>query len=136
MQLGMPTPFTPARNAPPPVPPPSPGPRPPPEPLPIPPPSPVPIPLPPPGPLDMLTEAASGSPKFDRLLLAIFRSGGPKSEGSMGNLGCGFLITAVGGVNWVMLNFGALPLVGGSGERSPPPPPPPAGLLPGGSFGV
>src|SRR6516162_7657013 len=134
MQLGRPTPFTPAWNAPPPVPPPSPGPRPPPLPLPIPPPSPVPIPPPPPGPFDMVTVAASGSPKFCNGGFATFNSGGPRSVGSMGSLGSGFLITAVGGVNCVMLKRGARPLVAGCGERSPPPPPPPALLAPAGSL--
>src|SRR6516164_1592759 len=134
MQAGEPTPFTPARNTPPPVPPPSPGPRPPPLPLPIPPPSPVPMPPPPPGPFDMVTEAARGSPKLDRFGLATFNSGGPSRVGSIGSLGFGFLMTAVGGVNWVIAKRGALPLVAGCGERSPPPPPPPALLAPAGSF--
>src|SRR3974390_1837851 len=133
-QLGEPTPLTPARNAPPPVPPPSPGPRPPPLTLPMPPPLPGPMPPPLPGPFDMVTEAESGSPKFDRFGFATFSSGGPSNVGSMGSLGSGFLMTAVGGVNCVMEKRGARPLVAGSGERSPPPPPPPALLAPAGSF--
>src|SRR5208283_1786609 len=133
-QVGEPTPFTPARNTPPPVPPPSPGPSPAPLPLPIPPPSPEPMPPPPPGPFDMVTEGASGSPKLESAGLLIFNSGGPKSVGSIGRMGFGFLITAVGGVNCVIANRGALPLVAGIGERSPPPPPPPALLFPAGSL--
>src|SRR6266404_7263749 len=81
-QLGIPTPFTPARNAPPPVPPPSPGPSPPPEPLPI----PVPLPCP----SDSLTPLASGSPEVGALMLDTLKSGGPSKEGSMGSLGLGF----------------------------------------------
>src|SRR5882724_8532260 len=81
-QLGIPTPFTPARNAPPPVPPPSPGPSPPPEPLPI----PVPLPCP----NDSLTPLASGSPKVGALMLDTLKSGGPSRDGSMGSLGLGF----------------------------------------------
>src|SRR5208283_4552001 len=132
----MPTPLTPALNAPPPVPPPSPGPSPPPLPLPMPPPSPEPMPPPPPGPLDMFTTAAMGSPKLERFGLATFKSGGPSSVGSIASLGFGFLITAVGGVNWVMLKRGALPLVAGVGERSPPPPPPPALSAPAGNLAM
>src|SRR5271169_1776579 len=119
---------------PPPVPPPEPGPRPPPLPLPIPPPSPEPIPPPPPGPFDKFTVEAIGSPKFERFGLATLRSGGPRRVGSIANFGLGFLMTAVGGVNWVMLKRGALPFVAGRGERSPPPPPPPALFVPAGNF--
>src|SRR5215469_17042673 len=136
MQAGWPTPFTPARNAPPPVPPPSPGPRPPPVPLPMPPPSPVPMPPPPPVPFDMFNEAASGSPIFDNGEFGTFKSGGPSSVGSIASFGFGFLITAVGAANCVIENFGARPLVGGKVERSPPPPPPPALLGPAGSFDI
>src|SRR5215467_10774338 len=117
MHAGWPTPFTPARNSPPPVPPPEPGPSPPPEPLPTPPPVPVPIPPPPPSPFDMFTEAARGSPRLLRAGLLTFRSGGPSSEGSIASLGFVFLIVTVGGMNCVHWNFGALPFVGGSGER-------------------
>src|ERR1700674_495523 len=130
----MPTPLTPARNAPTPVPPPSPGPRPPPEPLPIPPDSPVPIPPPPPGPPEKFTVAASGSPIFVSGGLATRKSGGPRSDGSIANFGFGFLSVASGGVNCVHLNFGARPFVAGNCERSPPPPPPPALSAPAGSF--
>src|SRR5580704_7611176 len=116
MHSGTPTPFTPARNTPPPVPPPSPGPKPPPVPLPIPPPSPEPIPPPPPGPFDIFTVDASGSPKLFKLLFATFKSGGPSRLGSIGSFGFGFLIVAEGGVNCVIANFGARPLVAGIGE--------------------
>src|SRR5579863_3814917 len=134
MHSGMPTPLTPARNAPPPVPPPSPGPRPPPVPLPMPPPSPVPMPLPPPVPFDKFTVDCIGSPILGKLLLGIFKSGGPSSVASMGSFGVGFLITAVGVANCVIAKRGARPLVGGVVERSPPPPPPPALLAPAGNF--
>src|ERR1700730_6714742 len=77
-QIGTPTPFTPARNAPPPVPPPSPGPRPPPVPLPI----PVPLPCP----RESESAEASGSAKVDILGLGTFKSGGPSSEGGLANL--------------------------------------------------
>ncbi len=66
--------------------------------------------------------------------LATFKSGGPRSDGSIGSLGVGFLSTAMGGVHCVILNFGVRPFVGASFERSPPPPPPPALSLPAGSF--
>ncbi len=62
----------------------------------------------------MVTEAASGSPKLESAGLATFNSGGPSSVGSIGSLGSGFLITAVGGVNCVIVNRGALPLVAGN----------------------
>src|SRR5450755_1915760 len=133
MQTGEPTPFTPARKSPPPVPAVLPGPRPAPLPLPIPPLVPVPMPPPPPGPPELLTVAANGSPMFGRGGLATLRSGGPSSVGSMGNLGAGFFRLASGGVNWVKANLGARPLVGGVTERSPPPPPPPAFFAPAGS---
>src|SRR5712692_5971435 len=136
MQAGWPTPFTPARNIPPPVPPPSPGPRPPPEPLPMPPPWPVPMPPPPPGPPEKLTEAASGSPMLLSAGLLTFKSGGPRSEGSIGSLGFGFLIVATGGVYCVHWNFGARPFVGGNCSWVPPPPPPPALLAPAGSLAM
>src|SRR5712691_9698944 len=106
MHCGVPTPFMPARNTPPPVPPPDPGPRPPPEPLPTPPLSPVPMPPPLPGPFDQLTTLASGSPKFTSAGFTTFSSGGPSSEGSIASFGFGFLIVAEGGVNCVQLNFG------------------------------
>src|SRR5579864_3801471 len=134
MHAGDPTPFTPARNMPPPVPPPSPGPRPPPPPLPIPPASPVPIPPPPPGPPEFVIAAASGSPMLFNGGFCTFKSGGPSNDGSIGNFGFGFLIVASGGVNCVHWNFGARPLVAGITERSPPPPPPPACFAPAGSF--
>src|ERR1700736_3113511 len=81
-QIGTPTPFTPARNAPPPVPPPSPEPRPPPVPL------PMPVPLP--WPSESEYAEASGSPYVDMFGLGTFKSGGPSSEGSIANLGFGF----------------------------------------------
>src|ERR1700680_1207675 len=125
-QIGTPTPFTPARNAPPPVPPPSPGPRPPPVPLPI----PVPLPCP----KESERADASGSPKVDILGLGTFKSGGPSREGSMASLGCSFSILICGGVNCVHLNFGNLPLLGGVRVWSLAPPPPPAFCAPAGSF--
>src|SRR5439155_3225908 len=128
MQLGMPTPFTPARNAPPPVPPPSPGPRPPPEPLPM----PVPLPCP----SDSLTPLARGSAKVGALILETFKSGGPSRDGSIGSLGFGFWIVICGGVNCVHWNFGNLPRFTGAVVWSLGPPPPPAGFAPGGSFGI
>src|ERR1700676_1798701 len=94
------------------------------------------MPAPPPEPLELVTLAARGSPILGILLFGILRSGGPSSEGSIGSLGFGFLITAVGGVNCVIANFGARPLLAGTGLCSPPPPPPPAGFVPGGSFGA
>src|SRR6202790_5626668 len=136
MHCGEPTPFTPARNAPPPVPAVSPGPRPAPLPLPMPPLVPIPTPPPPPGPPDIVTAPAIGSPTFGSGGFAIFSSGGPRSVGSIGSLGARFLIVTSGGVNCVYANFGAGPLVGGVIERSPPPPPPPAFLLPAGNFAM
>src|SRR5260221_9100299 len=100
-QLGIPTPFTPARNAPPPVPPPSPGPSPPPEPLPI----PVPLPCP----SDSLLPLAKGSPNTGPSMFATFKSGGPNNDGTIGNFGLGFKIRTCGGVNCVIVNFGSFP---------------------------
>src|SRR5882762_11234995 len=104
-QIGTPTPFTPARNAPPPVPPPSPGPRPPPVPLPI------PVPLP--GSSESEYAEASGSPKVDMFGLDTFKSGGPNRAGSMASFGFRFCIFTCGGVNCVHLNLGNLPLFTG-----------------------
>src|SRR5271169_2225257 len=105
MHCGWPTPFTPARKWPP----------------------------PPPEPPEEVIEAANGSPKLLRFGFGTFRSGGPSSEASIGSLGAGFG-WASGGVNCVILNFGALPFVAGKTSRSPPPPPPPALLAPAGSL--
>src|SRR6202521_179321 len=126
MHIGVPTPFTPARNAPPPVPPPSPGPNPPPVPLPI----PVPLPLP----RESLMAEASGSPKFGRLGLGTFKSGGPSREGSIASLGFRFTILAWGAANCVQGNLGSFPFVGGVRVWSFAPPPPPAFFAPAGSF--
>src|SRR6266403_53653 len=126
MQTGEPTPFTPARNMPPPVPPPSPGPRPPPEPLPI----PVPLPFP----RESVTPLASGSPKFAILGLGTFKSGGPSRDGSMASLGFRFSIFAWCGVNCVHLNLGSFPFDVGVRVWLFAPPPPPALSAPAGSF--
>src|SRR5260370_15195065 len=126
MQIGEPTPLTPARNIPPPVPPPSPGPSPPPEPL--------PMPVPSPFPRESVTFLARGSPKLAMLGLGTFKSGGPSSDGSIASLGFGFTILACGGGNRVHSNFGNFPL--GVGDRLwfLAPPPPPALLAPAGSL--
>src|SRR5215475_14422201 len=121
----MPTPFTPARNAPPPVPPPSPGPSPPPEPL------PMPVPLP--WPNESEFAFAIGSPNVGKLLF-IFKSGGPSSEGSIASFGSGLIGFTCGGVNCVYLNFGTLPLFTGVSVWSLAPPPPPAGFAPEGNL--
>src|ERR1700676_1711142 len=126
MHTGDPTPFTPARNDPPPVPPPSPGPNPPPVPLPI----PVPLPCP----KDSEFPLANGSPNVGRFgLFSTFKSGGPSSEGSIGSFGFSKGFTC-GGVNCVILNFGSLPLFTGVSVWSFAPPPPPALVAPAGSF--
>src|ERR1700676_743478 len=122
MHTGDPTPFTPARNDPPPVPPPSPGPNPPPVPLPI----PVPLPCP----KDSEFPLANGSPNVGRFgLFSTFKSGGPSSEGSIGSFGFSKGFTC-GGVNCVILNFGSLPLFTGVSVWSFAPPPPPALVAP------
>src|SRR6266478_3104631 len=126
MHSGTPTPFTPARNEPPPVPPPSPGPKPPPEPL--------PMPVPPPLPRESVTLFANGSPKFAIFGLGIFKSGGPNSDGSIASLGARFSIFACGGVNCVHLNLGSFPFDVGVRVWLFAPPPPPALSAPAGSF--
>src|ERR1700682_3894203 len=125
-QIGTPTPFTPARNAPPPVPPPAPGPRPPPVPLPM----PVPLPCP----RDSEYALASGSPNVERFGLGTFKSGGPSSAGFIASCGFRFWIFTCGGVNCVHLNFGSFPLFTGVMVWSLAPPPPPAFCAPAGNF--
>src|SRR5215469_3644147 len=65
-------------------------------------------------------------------MLETLKSGGPRSVGSIGSLGSGFLGCTWGGVNWVHANFGNLPRFTGVVVWSLAPPPPPAGLAPGG----
>src|SRR5579872_5168614 len=119
------------------MPPPSPGPKPPPLPEPIPPPEPDPIPPPEPGPFEGGPSLASGSPHmFILLLLGTVKSGGPINVGSISSLGFGLLTTCAGGTNCRGENFGARPLLAGSGDRSPPPPPPCIVCFLGASSGV
>src|ERR1700722_4886123 len=123
---------------PPPTPPPRPSPTPGPVPTPTPPPEPDPIPPPEPVPFEGGPEGRCdiGSPRFGKLLEAIFTCGGMTTVGSAVSLGLSLRTTTMGGVICSIDCLGNFPLGAWNLSRSPPPPPPPACVLEGSSGGI